>query len=71
MPKANLRALPSERGPFHEAECSVCGQKFHVGSDLKDFKTDMLKQFDAHLHSSHRQQWDAQQRKKQKRGIKL
>jgi hypothetical protein len=67
MPKANLRPLQSARGPFHKAECSVCGEKFHVASDSKDFKEDMCKQFDAHLFSSHRKQWDAQQRKKAKR----
>jgi hypothetical protein len=67
MPKANIRPLPSSRGPFHKTECSVCGEKFHVGSDSKDFKEDILKQFDAHLYSSHRKQWDARQRKEAKR----
>jgi hypothetical protein len=59
--------MQSARGPFHKAECSVCGEQFHVGSDSKEFKEDMFKQFDAHLFSSHRKQWDAQQKKKAKR----
>jgi hypothetical protein len=49
MPKANLRVLESPAGPFHKAECSVCGEKFYVPPDARDFKMDMLKQFDAHL----------------------
>ena len=64
MPKANLRVLPSQHGPFHNAECSVCREKFYVSPDTKDFKADMLKQFDAHLFNIHSLQWDASQRKK-------
>jgi hypothetical protein len=49
MPKANLRVLESPAGPFHKAECSVCGEKFYLPAEARDFKADMLKQFDAHL----------------------
>jgi len=63
MPKANLRVLDSTAGPFHKAECSVCGEKFYVLPEIKDFKEDMFKQFDAHLFREHRRQWDAKQRK--------
>jgi hypothetical protein len=64
MPKANLRVLESPSGPFHKAECSVCHEKFYVMPDVEDFKRDMLKQFDAHLHNQHRRQWDARERKR-------
>jgi hypothetical protein len=64
MPKANLRVLHSSSGPFHKAECSVCGEKFYVLPDVEDFKKDMLKQFDAHLHNQHRRQWDAREKKR-------
>ncbi len=67
MPKANLRILQSQLGPFHQAKCSVCGEHFYIGQESRAVKADMLKQFDAHLHTSHRKQWDAQQRKKVKR----
>jgi len=63
MPKANLRVLDSTAGPFHKAECSVCGEKFYVLPETNDFKEDMFKQFDAHLFRAHRRQWDAKQRK--------
>jgi hypothetical protein len=65
MPKANLRVLESSAGPFHRAECSVCREKFYVLPEVRNFKADMLKQFDAHLFSHHRRQWDAQQKKLQ------
>jgi len=63
MPKANLRVLHSSAGPFHKAGCSVCREKFYVSPEIKDFKEDMLKQFDAHLFREHRRQWDARKRK--------
>jgi len=63
MPKASLRVLESPAGPFHRAECSGCGEKFYVLPEVRDFKADMLKQFDAHLLSRHRRQWDARQKK--------
>jgi hypothetical protein len=63
MPKANLRVLESSAGLFRRAECSVCGEKFYVLPDVIDFKADMCKQFDAHLFSHHRRQWDARQKK--------
>jgi hypothetical protein len=66
MPKANLRVLESPAGPFHKAECSVCGEKFYVPPDARDFKMDMLKQFDTHLFNQHRRQSDAQQKKRQR-----
>jgi hypothetical protein len=69
MPKANLRVLKSPAGPFHKGACSVCGDKFYVSPEVKEFKADMLKQFDAHLFSNHRRQWDAQQRKFQRTKI--
>jgi len=31
-----------------------------------EFKEDMLKQFDAHLHCRHRRQWDARQKKNER-----
>jgi hypothetical protein len=66
MPKANLRVLKSPAGPFHRAECSVCGEKFRVLPEASDCKEDVLKQFDAHLFNHHRQQWDAGQKKLQR-----
>jgi hypothetical protein len=66
MPKANLRVLDSPSGPFHKAECSVCGERFYVLPKVMDFKEDMAKQFDAHLHNQHRRQWDARQKKKER-----
>jgi hypothetical protein len=67
MPRANLRVLKSPSGPFHKAECSVCGEKFYVLPGVKDFKEDMCKQFDAHLYTQHRRQWDADEKKKLRR----
>ena len=64
MPKANLRALESPSGPFHRADCSVCGEKFYVLPGVADFKEDMCKQFDAHLYSHHRRQWEAEEKEK-------
>jgi hypothetical protein len=66
MPKANLRVLESPSGLFHRTECTVCGEKFYVLPEVVDFKADMLKQFDAHLFSHHRRQWDARQKKIQR-----
>jgi hypothetical protein len=66
MPKANLRMLDSPAGPFHKAECSVCGETFYVLPGVIEFKEEMLKQFDAHLHNRHRRQWDARQKKKER-----
>lgn len=70
MPKANLRVLKSPSGPFHKGKCSVCGEKFDVLPGVEDFKADLLKQFDAHLFSSHRRQWDAQQKKLQRTTVR-
>jgi hypothetical protein len=64
MPKANLRVLRSPSGPFHKAECSLCGEKFYVLPDVEDFKKDMLNQFDSHLHNQHRCQWNAREKKR-------
>ena len=63
MRKANLRVLDSPLGYFHKAECSVCGERFYVLPEVMEFKEDMVKQFDAHLHDQHRRQWDARQKK--------
>lgn len=52
MPKANLQVLKSATGPFYKEECSVCGERFYVLPEVKDFKADMLKQFDAHLFNT-------------------
>jgi hypothetical protein len=41
-------------------------KKFYVLPEVRDFKADMLKQFDAHLFSHHRRQWDARQKKTQR-----
>jgi len=49
MPKANLQVLKSPAIPFHKEECLVCGERFLRITRVKDFKADMLKQFDAHL----------------------
>lgn len=64
MPKANLRGLESSVGPFHEAECSVCGEKFYSKVEQEGSKQDLQKQFDAHLFNRHRRQWDAMKRKR-------
>ena len=66
MPKANLRVLHSLCGPFHKAECSVFGEKFYVLPEVMEFKEDMAKQFEAHLHNQHRRQWDARQKKNER-----
>ncbi|PYV47153.1 MAG: hypothetical protein DMG92_16820 [Acidobacteria bacterium] len=66
MPKANLRLLHSPSGLFHKAECSVCGERFYVLPEVMEFKEDLVKQFDAHLHNQHRRQWDASQKKNER-----
>ncbi len=40
----------------------MCREWFYVSPGVEDFKADLLKQFDAHLFSNHRRQWDAQQK---------
>jgi hypothetical protein len=68
MPKANLRILESSSGPFHSGKCSVCGEKFEVLPNEKDFKRDMLDQFDAHLQRKHPRQWEFKLKKALTRG---
>lgn len=72
MPKANLRPVFGG-APFPDFECSVCKAKFSGKCNVVDPKTvavlkaSIFKQWDAHLYSAHRQQWDFQQRKRAKR----
>ena len=76
MPKANLRQL---RGgaPLQDFECSVCKQRisrkrenFADEKTVAAHKAAIFKEWDAHLYSAHRRQWDAEQAKKAKREAK-
>lgn len=76
MPKANLRQI---RGgvPFQEFECSVCKRRItRKCADLTGekmlsvHKAAIFKEWDAHLYSAHRRQWDALQAKRVKREAK-
>ena len=72
MPKANLRAVPGAR-PFQQFERSVCKETFWSKGDWTDpnaaavLKASVFKQWDAHLFSAHRRQWDFQQAANAKR----
>ncbi|MGA7924732.1 MAG: hypothetical protein WCA20_01920, partial [Candidatus Sulfotelmatobacter sp.] len=74
VPKANLRPVPGTQ-PFQEFECSVCKTKFAGISGASDisnmeaagaFKASMFKKWGDHLHTAHRRQWEAEQKKKAK-----
>jgi hypothetical protein len=73
MPKANLSPI---RGgaPFQDFECSVCkaiiSRKCDTLADGKSvaaLKATIFKEWDAHLYSAHRRQWDFLQAKIAKR----
>src|SRR5258708_543663 len=53
-PKANLQVLKSAAGPFSRRGMLSVWRRFYVLSEVKDFKADMLKQFDAHLFTTSR-----------------
>jgi hypothetical protein len=40
----------------------VCGEKFHAAPG-KVSKSELFKQFDAHLYATHRRQWDTVRKK--------
>jgi hypothetical protein len=67
MPKAIIRPVTPRRGPRTEAACPVCGEKFFSASSGGGAKSDIGKQFNAHLVSRHRRQSEAMQKKTQKR----
>jgi hypothetical protein len=76
MPKANLRQIPGG-APLQDFERSVCKEKLSVriesfadGKIVAAHKAAIFKEWDAHLYSAHRRQWDSQQAKKAKREAK-
>jgi hypothetical protein len=69
MPSPFLRALP---GTPPEFECSLCKTKFfhpRVWNEntAAEEKTALLKEWDEHLYSTHRRQWEREQKKNARR----
>jgi hypothetical protein len=73
MPKANLRQVPGG-ARLQDFECSVWKQR--ISRRLESFvdekivtaqKAAILKEWDAHLYSAHRRQWNAEHANKTKR----
>jgi hypothetical protein len=52
---------------LHKGECSVCHEKFEVSPNEKDFKREMLQQFEVRLQIRHPRQWEFELKKRLKR----
>jgi len=77
MPKANLRSVRGAT-PLQTYECTVCKTKFvqkfnNLGDQraIAELKAAILDQWDKHLYTAHRRQWDSlQKRRTSPRGSK-